>query len=188
MGAPVGVSFQLAGFEAVLQRLAGLGERLANPEPALAIVADLLEAHVAKTFDSQGAEAGAPWAPLAVSTVRARTRRTGYYRLAPSMGAGPTGPILTWTGRGRASFRRGGVGHVRQITASSLTWGSTVDYLRYHQHGGGRLPRRVVLGFAGAFQQRELVFQPLRLWLQGVPAGAIRTVMGARTGLAIAAA
>ena len=54
---------------------------------------------------------------------------------------------------------------MRQISASGLTWGSTVDYLRYHQHGGGRLPRRAVLAFRDAFQQRELVFQPLRLWL-----------------------
>ena len=185
MGAPVAVSLQTAGFGAVLDRLAGLESRLASPEPALEIVADLLEAHVAKTFDTEGAEAGARWAPLAASTVRARTRRTGYYRLAPSMGAGPTGPILTWTGRGRRSFARGGTGHVRQISASGLTWGSTVDYLRFHQFGARR---RVILGFRDAFQQRELVFQPLRLWLQGVPAGAIRTVMGARTGLAIGAA
>ena len=188
MSAPVGVSFALSGFEPLLERLAGLEARFANPEPALEIVADLLEAHVAKTFDSQGAEAGAPWQPLAASTVRMRARRTGYYRLSPSMGAGSTGPILTWTGRGRRSFARGGAGHVRMVSASGLVWGSTVDYLRYHQHGGGRLPRRVVLGFRDAFQQRELVFQPLRLWLQGVPAGAIRTVMQARTGLATAAA
>jgi hypothetical protein len=38
------------------------------------------------------------------------------------------------------------------------------------------------LVFRDAFQARELLFQPARLWVQGVPAGAIRTVMLARLG------
>ena len=181
----VAASISISGLQPVLDRLAGLEERLARPEPALEVVADLLEAHVARTFGTQGRWLGAGWAPLAASTVKARARRWGTYRQAPTGGAGPTGPILVWTGRLRGSFQRGSSEHVRLVSSSSLTWGSSVPYGRYHQAGGARLPRRAMLAFRDDWQLRELVFQPLRLWLQGVPAGAIKTVMLPRLGLGL---
>lgn len=179
-------TLQVSGFEPILDKIAGLEARLRDPVPAFEISAELLEAHVARTWASQGAFAGHPWPPLANRTVHLRQRRLGYYRRAPAGGAGPRGPILVWTGRSRASFRQGSPDHLRRISSTEMVWGSSVPWLRYHQSDRPRtrLPRRPVLAFKDQFQLRELIFQPLRLWVQGVPAGAIRTVMLARTGRA----
>lgn len=176
---------QLAGIQEISERIGGIQERVANPQPALETVANLLEAHVAKTFATEGAHSGHVWPPLAPSTVKARTRRWGYYRQAPTGGAGPTNPILVWRGHLRGSFRRGHPAHVRVVSPSGLTWGSSVDYAIYHQSTRPRirLPRRAPVAFRDAFQQRELLFQPVRLYLQGVPVGAIETTMRARLGL-----
>lgn len=180
MATRLGLSVE--GFEPILERIGGMESRLADLSPAFEISADLLELHVARTWATQGAYAGHPWRPLAESTARLRQRRLGYYRRAPTAGAGPRTPILVWTGRSRASFARGSQDHVRQISAASLVWGSSVPWLVYHQSTKPRtrLPRRPVLAFRNRFQARELVFQPARLFLQGVPPGAIRTVMLAR--------
>jgi hypothetical protein len=178
-------SMTLEGTGAILAKFGGIAERLQHPEPALNIVADLLEAHVALNFATAGARVGRPWAPLAPSTVRARTRRWGYYRRAPGAGALPGGPPLRWTGDLAASFRQGSPLHIRAVTATSLTWGSDDPRAKYHQSTAPRhrLPRRPPIAFASDFQQREIAFTPLRLWLQGVPAGAIASVTRARLGL-----
>lgn len=179
----VALRLSLNGLDEVVDKIAGLEARARNLSPAFQIVADLLEAHVAMTFATQGARSGKPWAPLAPSTVRARTRRWGYYRrVRPGPDAAAIGPILVWSGRTRGSFRRGSRDHVRQISDRELAWGSKREIVRFHQLGRGRR-RRPPLAFKDDFQKRELVYQPIRLWLQGVPPGAIRTTMYARTGL-----
>lgn len=180
---PVRLGAQLEGLEEIVERIGGLKERIADPRPALEIVANLLEAHVAQNFTTQGGHSGTPWPPLADSTVRARTRRWGYYRRwAPISGASGASPILQWHGRLSRSFRRGGVAHIRHVSPSGLTWGSGVAYGIYHQSSRPRkrLPRRPPIAFRDEFQRREILFQPVRLYLQGVPVGAIETVMRAR--------
>lgn len=182
----VAATMTLEGTAPILAKFGGMAERLAHPEPVLNVVADLLEAHVAATFATTGGRVGRPWTPLAPRTVRARARRWGYYRIvAPGAGAAAGGPALRWSGRLAGSFRRGGVDHVREISATTLRWGSEDPRAKFHQSSGPRthLPRRPPLAFRDAFQQREIVFQPLRLYLQGVPVGAIATVMRARLGL-----
>jgi phage gpG-like protein len=75
------------------------------------------------------------WAPLAESTLRDRARR----------GFGP-GPILQRTGNLRESLVD--PARAAKTTPRTMTWGSDVDYARYHQEGGsipGRPPQRVVL-------------------------------------------
>lgn len=181
----VAVGIKVKGAEQVLRAIAGLEERLARPEPVLHLIADLLEAHVALQFSGEGTRGAKPWAPLSPRTVRAREKRWGYYKRNPSFGAGPSNPILTWTGRLRKSFQSGQPGNVRRVSASGLTWGSSVPYGRFHQRGGRRLPRRPPVDFRDPFQKREFVFQPFRLWLQGVPIGAIASVMQSRLGLGI---
>lgn len=174
---------QLEGLDEIVEKIGGIEARAQDPQPALHVVANLLEAHVARTFATEGAHGGRPWPPLAASTVEARTRRWGYYRRwAPVAGAGGVGPILTWHGRLARSFRRGGVAHIRIVTPSGLTWGSGVTYGIYHQSTKPRfrLPRRAPIQFRDDFQRREILFQPVRLYLQGVPAGAIETVMRTR--------
>ena len=186
MALPLSVSVPISGVDTVLDRIGGIQERMEDLAPALSIVADLLEAHVAQNFKTQGVQSGSRWAVLAPTTVLARTKRTGYYgQRSPTAGAGPTSPVLVWSGRLRRSFARGGVAHIRQITSSSLIWGSGVRYGVFHQSTAPRakLPRRAPLAFRDPFQRREITFQPLRLWLQGVPPGAIRTTIGPRVGL-----
>ena len=177
----VAATMSLQGLEPVIAKFGGIAERLAHPEPALNVIADNLELHVAQQFATEGGRAGAPWAPLAPSTLTARARRWGYYRSAPAGAAG----ILRWTGRLAASFRQGALDHIREIDATHLRWGSVDPRAKFHQSTAPRrrLPRRPPIAFTGDFQQRELVFTPLRLWLQGVPAGAIATVTRARLSL-----
>jgi hypothetical protein len=181
----VRLGVQLAGLKEITARIGGMQDRAADPQPSLEVVANLLELHVAKTFATEGAHSGNVWPPLAPSTVKARTRRWGYYRHAPTGGAGPSAPILVWRGQLRGSFGRGHPQHVRVVSPSGLIWGSSVAYAIYHQstRPRSRLPRRPPIAFRDEFQQRELLFQPVRLYLQGVPVGAIETTMRARLSL-----
>lgn len=173
----------IEGADRAMELIAARADRMRDVAPAFEVIADLLEAHVAATWATQGARIGHAWRPLARLTIAQRTARRGYYRAAPAPDAGPTGPVLVWTGRSRASFRRGSAQHVREVSPSSLRWGSSRALLRSHQEGTIRLPRRPVLGFRDAWQQREIVWQPVRQWLQGVPAGTIRSVAQIRTRL-----
>ena len=172
------VDIQLDGIEQALERVGALAERAAHMAPAFTIVAELLELHVGQTFATQGARIGKPWTELARRTQIARGltgRRSGYYaQWSPTRGVTPTGPVLVWHGRLRGSFARGGVGHIRQVSDSGLIWGSGIRYARFHRF------TRPMLGFRDEFQRREVLFQPLRLWLQGVPEGAIRATMRTR--------
>jgi hypothetical protein len=180
---PVRLGATLHGLPEILARVAGLESRARDLRPALEVTANLLELHVQRTFATEGAHSGHPWPPLADSTVRARTRRWGYYRhWAPTAGAGGSGPVLTWHGRLSRSFTRGGVAHIRIVSPSGLIWGSGVVYGIYHQstRPRKRLPRRAPIAFRDDFQRREIFFQPVRLWLQGVPAGAIESTQRAR--------
>ena len=186
MAAPVTLSIETLGIEALVKEIGGIEARLKNPTPAYRATANLLERHVASVFATQGARGGTLWKRLAPSTVKARTRRWGYYRKTPKLGAGPTSPILTWSARLRNSFARGGAGHIRRLSVAGLTWGSSVRYGIFHDSPGprtGNLPRRAILTFSSPFQEREILVRPLQLYLQGVPAGAIETVIGARIGL-----
>lgn len=180
---PVRVGASISGIEEIVERIGGIHERARDPSPALEVVANLLELHVQRNFATQGAQGGLPWPPLADSTVQARTRRWGYYRRwAPTAGVGGAQPVLVWHGRFKRSFTRGGVAHIRHVSPSGLTWGSGVVYGIYHQstRPRTRLPRRPPIAFRDDFQKREILFQPLRLYVQGVPPGAIETTMRAR--------
>ncbi len=187
MALPVGLTIDVAGDEALSKKIGGILDRLRRPLPAYVATANLLEKHVRAVFQTQGKRLGRGWKKLAPSTVKARTKRWGYYRRkAPSFGASGASPILTWSGNLRLSFARGGAGHIRQVSQSGLIWGSSVRYGRFHDSPGpraGRLPRRAILDFVTQFQKREILVRPLQLWIQGVPPGSIETVVGARIGV-----
>jgi len=179
----VRVGATITGLEEIVETIGGIHDRARDPSPALHVVANLLEAHVQRNFATQGTQGGHPWPPLASSTVQARTKRWGYYRRwAPAAGVTAVAPVLVWHGRLQRSFARGGVAHIRIVSPSGLTWGSGVVYGIYHQstQPRSRLPRRPPIAFRDDFQQREILFQPIRLYLQGVPPGAIETTMRAR--------
>ncbi len=174
----------VTGIKDITTRLNGLEHRIRRPQPAFEIMADLLEGHAGKIHETQGASINEPWPALAPSTIRARTARRGYYARSPS-GASSSGPPMLWTGRGRKSFRRGGQDHIREITGSFLRWGSAWAPLVFHlsRRSRSRLPRRAMFGFANPSQRRDLLVEPLALWILGVPAGAIRATLTARLGL-----
>lgn len=73
------------------------------------------------------------WPPLAASTLKARERRWGYYKRAPS---NPS--VLRWTG----NLQQNREIHVSN-SGGRLTF--MAPYAVYHQAGGGKLPRRVVV-------------------------------------------
>lgn len=183
----VPLTITVTGVEEIIEMIGGIEERINDLGPAFAVTADLLEAHVQATFETQGSRIGRAWQALAPKTVRARAERWGYYGVRAPREAGPAGPILHWSRRLRRSFQRGGVGHYRILSESSLIWGSGVRYAKYHQ---SRLPRakipyRPMLGFRDEFQRREILFQPVRMHLQGVPPGTIKTVIAPRIGLSL---
>lgn len=170
------VSFGSTGLPPILDKLAGLEARARDFSQPLALVAKLLEGTAVKAFETQGQSLGSPWRALAPATVTARTRRWGYYRRASSVG-GPSWPILVWSGRLLGGFQLGSPDHVREISAFALRWGTRVPY-------AAPLSRaRPMVAFRSDFARREVIGQPLRLWLQGVPLGAIETVVRARTRL-----
>jgi len=173
----VRLQVETSGGPEALRRIGALEGRVAHPAPALRLIARLLSSHVEATFVSQGGRIGRAWAPLAPSTIRARAHRWGHYALPPGTGSSPPGPPNQWTTRTRASFRAGGPDHIEYVSDEALTWGSGVPYARFPQ----RL--RPMMGFRDGFQQRELLYQPLRLYMQGVPIGAIETLMRARLQL-----
>jgi len=171
----VTAAVEVSGVAGTVHRIAGIEARAQDCSPALTVIADLLEAQVDRVFTSRGASVGRPWPPLAASTLRARARRWGYYgRFAPR---GATTIPLDWTGRLRTGFAQGSSDHVRQVSATTLRWGSTVPYAGFLQ------PRFPMLAFRDQAQARAILQEPVRLWVQGVPAGALATVARARAGL-----
>lgn len=89
-----------------------------------------------EVFKAQGKEtSGGSWRPLAMSTLSARERRSGYYKNPPET----TGKILIWTGRLRRGFED-------YVEKTRVTISNKVPYFKYHQQGGGKLPKRQMLG------------------------------------------
>ena len=174
----VSLTWEETGVEQLVKELGGLEKRAANLAPAFAVTANLLEGHVQQIFETEGARIGARWRGLKASTIKARARGWGYYGTRLADGASARGPILRWSGRLQRSFKRGGVAHLRMVSALSLRWGSGVRYGAFHDKKGPR--RRPILAFRNEFQRREILFQPVRLHIQGVPPGAIMATLGAR--------
>lgn len=79
-------------------------------------------------FESQGSVLGESWRALAESTLRARAKRSGYYRAPPIA----SGKILIWTGRLQKGFKSA-------VTSTTLTISNPVPYFRYHQMSQRRM-------------------------------------------------
>ena len=88
-----------------------------------------------EVFQSQGREiTGGAWRPLAISTLSARQRRSGYYKNAPET----TGKTLIWTGKLRRGF-------IDLVEATKVTITNKVPYFKFHQLDGGKLKQRKML-------------------------------------------
>lgn len=95
---------------------------------------DLLRFYGVEVFDTQGGAIGENWRKLAASTLMARDRRTGYYKLPPV----ETGKKLIWTGAMKSGFKR-------QVAPKRLRIFNDVPYFKYHQKAGGKPPQRKMI-------------------------------------------
>lgn len=118
------------------QKLAGLDSVVKNAQPIFEDIGnDLITYYGNEVFTSGGAALkGGGWRSLANATIEARTKRTGYYKQAPIA----TGKILIWTGRLMNGFKK-------EASRVQLRIHNIVSYFKYHQKGGGRLPKREML-------------------------------------------
>ena len=127
--------FLVAQFDFTImeQKLAAKSAKIKDMNAALEDVGvKLLEYFGDTVFQQNGIDTD--WPMLAASTVRARTRRTGYYRNAPIA----QNMTLVWTGRLKQGFRY-------SVSPNRLVIVNDVPYFRYHQRGSG-LPKRTMLG------------------------------------------
>lgn len=105
--------------------------------PLLRKVAVLLRSEVLGCFDQSRSPDGVPWAPLKLSTIR-RRRKGG-------KGAKPlrdTGILML------SATASGAKGHVEQVTATSLVYGSNLDRAGWHQGGTKTIPPRPFVGLS----------------------------------------
>jgi phage gpG-like protein len=118
----------------------GQGERIQALDwsPALKRVAFYLSAQARLCFDQGRSPDGTAWAAL----VNPSARR-----------GGSSARPLRDTGLLMASCASG-VGHAEQITDSTLTWGTNVDYAAYQQFGTHRIPARPFLGVTPEYEAR----------------------------------
>lgn len=112
--------------ERTLLRMAGRTDDMSD---GLQLVADSFLHAEERQFASQGGYASGGWKPLAPSTLIRKAR------------AGLDSRILHATGDLRASLTRRGGDHIQIVTPSSLVFGSSVPYGKFHQLGQG-VPRR----------------------------------------------
>jgi phage virion morphogenesis protein len=113
--------------EGLARRLERLG--LARP---LQTVAFYLANQARLCFDEQRSPDGVPWAP---------------FNRTPSARRGGTGAkLLRNTGVLMASLAGKGSGHVEDVGASSLVWGTAVPYAGFQNDGTRTIPARPFLG------------------------------------------
>lgn len=87
--------------------------------------------HAGEQFDSKGRHLGTPWKPLAASTQRYKARRW------------PSRPLMIRTTKLVKSMADKNSPHaIYRRSSRVLTMGTRVPYARYHQSGGGKLPKR----------------------------------------------
>jgi phage gpG-like protein len=97
---------------------------LADNSQALEAVAADLRQQIAEQFATQGAAGGTPWAPLAPSTLLKSHRRLGGILYS-------TGALFDSLTDPEAP------GHLEQVSAQELLFGSSLPYAMFHQTGTG---------------------------------------------------
>ena len=125
-----------------------MAERAGNLTPVLQVLAQDLKTVVDNAFDQSKSPGGAPWKPLAESTLK--RRRSG-------KGRGPKAKPLIDTARLRNSANT-------RALPRAIQFGSNVEYAAAQQFGTGRIPARPFLPVepTGEFTQRG----PAEAWLR----------------------
>lgn len=125
------VDFDVLGEDVAAKHLFDMGQRAADPRPALRKVRDMLTRGHAKQFASQGAYLGETWPPLAQGTLE----RKG------------SGSIGVASGKMRAALQ-GGSGRKTSVTRKQVTVGVSpkLFYARFFHKGTKRQPAREIVG------------------------------------------
>ncbi len=128
------------------RELLGMSRRALNMTPAFVDIVEHLRDWVRAQYSSRGARSGDRWQALAASTVRAKALR----------GLDPR--IMLATHDLYNSLAHRSADSLVDIDADSLTFGSKLDYFKYHQSRKPRtkLPRRPVIALT-ELDKREVV-------------------------------
>ena len=132
----VQLQFSVSGNVQLSRNLRLFAKEIKNLREFFEEAIGIIEARSDNVFSSQGSnvEKANPWPPLAASTLKARERRWGYYKRAPSRPS-----TLRWTGNLQDSRARSFSDSYGRLTFSA-------PYAAYHQDPrGGNLPRRVIV-------------------------------------------
>jgi phage gpG-like protein len=144
------IRYQVTGDEEVAHDLLAFGARMADPRVPLLEIAELMRAKERDTFD----EEGPGWAPLADSTIAAKS----YAGLDPR--------VLHATLALRESLTGMGDGNITVATSSGLWFGSSIDYGKLHKTGTSKMPARDPLPFR---QNDAMQFSKvLQRWMVGL--------------------
>lgn len=122
-------TFSVEGETQVDRTLARFADNVGDARPAWEALAAKFARAERRQFATEGAYASGGWAPLSPKYAAWKER---HY---------PGRPILELTGALKDSLTRRPFG-VEVIEPGYMVLGSGIDYGKYHQAGGGRLPRR----------------------------------------------
>lgn len=122
-------TFTIEGETQIDRTLARFADNIGDASPLWDILADRFVKLEARQFKSEGAYGSGGWAAL--SPRYAAWKAKAY----------PGKPILERTGALKGSLTRRPLG-IEVLTPKSMTIGSGIDYGKFHQAGGGRLPQR----------------------------------------------
>ncbi len=123
------VTLEVTGLQAKRRRFATWGQSITTLAPAWEKIADDLRDDVLEQFRNEGGvfRKSGRWMPLAPSTIKDRMRK-GY----PG-----DHPIMFRTGYLLASLMYPFADkHIEEVTETSLTFGTSVPWAKYHQFGG----------------------------------------------------
>lgn len=131
----VQLSFNVQGHKQMSRNLRVFAADIKNLREFFEEALEIVGARSDELFSAEGAnvQKANRWAPLAASTIKARTNRTGYYKQSPS---NPS--TLRWTGNLQTN-------RTLMVGSNKGTLTFNAAYAVYHQAGGGSLPRRVVI-------------------------------------------
>ena len=124
------INVEIQGLKKIKKIFSKLNKFLENTDSIMQKVGSHLLKAYRLNFTSEGSRLGKPWKQLAPATVLDRSRQ----------GFGGAHPILHRTGRMKRGFKA-------VIGKNILRIENTTPYYRYHQIGGGHVPKRVMLFF-----------------------------------------
>jgi phage virion morphogenesis protein len=134
----------ISGDKEAIKRLSVLTAKAANLRPAMQSIGEYMLRQTRGRFDSSTAPNGSPWAPLAASTIAAKTKsqdrkqRKGAKKLYKRTRANPSDILKdTFLLRDTITY---------QVEGDQVAIGTPQRYGVFHQLGTGRMTARVFLG------------------------------------------